>query len=466
MDPNELTLAEIFRANGYHTGMFGKWHLGDCYPCRPQDQGFDHVVYHGGGGVGQTPDWWGNDYFDDTYWKNGDLYPTQGYCTDVWFREAVDYIKQVKEEPFFVYLSTNAPHGPYRVDPKYSEPYGTDAAAKFMGMITNIDENVGKLVAYLREQGLEENTLFLFTTDNGTSEAKGVGFNAGMRGQKGSQYDGGHRVPLYWHWPKGNLTGGRDVSQLAAHIDIRPTLVELLGLQEPSGPVGDGASLVPALRGDDAVLRDRTMFVHSQRILHPAKGRMCSVMTDRWRLVDRHELYDMHADPGQSRDIASEHPEVVADLVEAYDGWWESLQPAIACDIHYQLGTPHEPRTRLTTHDWLMEQSVAWDHSHIRRDDATHDVPKSGPWAVEFTQPGKYEVMVSRWPEELQRAMGAVRAELTIGDQSWTHEVAPGEATTVFVVDIPAGKTRLQPALFDANRQAIGAYFAYVRILP
>ncbi|MEM7236195.1 MAG: sulfatase-like hydrolase/transferase, partial [Planctomycetota bacterium] len=123
MSPKEFTLAELLKTGGYATGCFGKWHLGENYPLRPQDQGFDATFVHGGGGVGQGPDYWGNDYFDDTYFRNGVPEKVEGYCTDVWFREAIRFIDKHKSRPFFTYISTNAPHGPYLVDPKYSKPY-------------------------------------------------------------------------------------------------------------------------------------------------------------------------------------------------------------------------------------------------------------------------------------------------------------------------------------------------------
>ncbi|MEZ6120615.1 MAG: arylsulfatase [Pirellulaceae bacterium] len=213
MAADELTLAEIFKANGYATGMYGKWHLGDAYPLRPQDQGFDDVVCHGGGGVGQTPDYFDNDYFDDTYWRNGQTEKFEGYCTDVWFREATRFISQHQDEPFFVYLATNAPHGPYLVDEKYRQPYDQQDrnTSRFFGMIANIDENVGRLRSFLKENNLDQNTLFIFMTDNGTAQGEGV-FNADMRGKKGSEYDGGHRVPCFFYWPNGQLTEAVEMS--------------------------------------------------------------------------------------------------------------------------------------------------------------------------------------------------------------------------------------------------------------
>ncbi|MCH2586773.1 MAG: arylsulfatase, partial [Planctomycetes bacterium] len=336
MEGGELTLAETFKAGGYTTGMYGKWHLGDNYPCRPQDQGFDETFCHGGGGVGQTPDFFGNKYFNDTYFRNGKPEKTEGYCTDVWCKEALSFIEKNRDKPFFAYLSTNAPHGPFLVAESYKAPYREKGVpgsmAAFYGMITNIDDNMGKLIKRLDELKLTENTILIFMTDNGTAAGaprgrRGKkkpdntsktwpGFTAGMRGQKGSGYDGGHRVPFFIHWPAGGLHGGRDLDTLSAHIDILPTLAELCGIKRPAGgtPPIDGKSLAPLLRGKESAWPDRTLFVHSQRIEQVKKGRNNSVMKKRLRLKNKKELYDITADPGQSRNIAEMQPAVVKTL--------------------------------------------------------------------------------------------------------------------------------------------------------
>ena len=219
---DEYTMANMFAEAGYRTGMFGKWHLGDSYPFRPEDRGFQEVVRHGGGGVGNTPDYWGNDHFDDTYCANGVWTHYPGYCTDVWFNLGLDFIERHRDEPFFCYITTNAPHLPHIVDPQYTEPYlppvsPNESRARYYGMLANIDENFGVLRDRLRQWGLEDNTVLIFMTDNGSAGGVDVdaeqlvtsGHNAGMRGKKGSQYDGGHRVPLLMRWPAGGLDSGR-----------------------------------------------------------------------------------------------------------------------------------------------------------------------------------------------------------------------------------------------------------------
>ncbi|MHC4485640.1 MAG: arylsulfatase [Planctomycetota bacterium] len=288
---DEVTMGDVFSGAGYPTGIFGKWHLGDNYPFRPQDRGFGEVLIHGGGGVGNTPDYWGNDYFDDTYLHNGRRKEFRGYCTDVWFNVAMKFMEANKDRPFFCYIPTNAPHSPYNVADEYIKPYLDkglpERQARFYGMVTNIDDNMARLMHRLGELDLEENTILIFMTDNGTS---GGSYSAGMRGKKGSEYDGGHRVPCFIRWPRGGLTGPGDIDRLTAHVDILPTLIELCGLKSPRGVKLDGDSLVPLLMGRDGSWPDRTLITDSQRIEHPEKWRKSAVMTDRWRLVNGTEL--------------------------------------------------------------------------------------------------------------------------------------------------------------------------------
>jgi arylsulfatase A-like enzyme len=487
MDGDEYTMAEYFRDNGYNTAMFGKWHLGDNAPCRPQDQGFDHVVWHKGGGVGQGPDYLGNDYFDDTYVDHDGQYKKfDGYCTDVWFREAMAYVDDAKEkdEPFFVYLSTNAPHGPFIVDEKYSKPYkdlGVPGdSAPFYGMIANIDENLGKLRAYLDEQGLAENTILIYTTDNGTArglfqnkEKKSIkGFNAGMRKGKGSEYDGGHRVPFFLHWPKGGLNQGRDNYRLAAHVDVFPTLRVLCGLEPPDdaklkrGPM-DGMALFGQSLPEGAIpheLATRTLFVHSQRVYMPEKWRKSAVMTERWRLVNGKELYDIDKDPGQQNDIAADHADVVERLRGEYDKWWASLEPVFDDVVRYDLGGAENPTT-LMSHDWLMEKgNAAWHQNSVRGNALIN-----GPFMVNVKKAGKYRITPMRWPAYMDKPSGVIlsKVEVTVGDTTHNREipVEPNQPVGPIEFTLPTGHATLMTTLLREDGKTFGAYYLKVEYL-
>lgn len=481
MRTEEVTLAEVFREGGYRTGMFGKWHLGDNAPLRPQDQGFDETFYHGGGGVTQTPDYWGNDYFDDIYFRDGVPEATDGYCTDVWFREAMAFIRRAEagKRRSFTYLSTNAPHGPFLVDPSYSDPYlergVPPTMAKFYGMITNIDENLGKLRAMLEREGIAENTLLIYTTDNGTAAGLArrreggkadekptwTGFNSGMRGTKGSEYDGGHRVPFILHWPQGHLTGGRDVTELSAHIDVLPTLVELCDLELPRANPLDGTSLADLLRPENpgSSWPARTLFVHSQRLEHPRKWRKSAVMTDRYRLVNGEELYDIRNDPGQQNDLAEAKPGMVQELRGRYEAWWKSLEPAMQGEVRIAIGSDAESPSRLTAHDWHTDnRGVPWNQGHIRK-----GPPLNGHWSLQVERAGRYRFFLRRWPRHVDRALEAREATIRVGDQSLGVEVDPRERSVSFTLELPAGPTRLHTTLVSVDGSRRGAYFVEVR---
>ncbi|MCE2960976.1 MAG: arylsulfatase [Akkermansiaceae bacterium] len=469
MNPKELTMAEVFKSNGYTTAMIGKWHLGDNYPFRPQDQGFEHTIQHLGGGIGNGADYWENDYSDDTYLTNGEWKKYEGYCTDVWFREASRYVEKKRDKPFFLYLATNAPHSPHNVSDAYAKPYRDagipDELAKYYGMITNIDENLGRFRKKLTDLGLAENTLLIFMTDNGTSagyideKAKYPYFNAGMRGWKGSAWDGGHRVPCFWHWPKGNLTGGRDATELSAHIDVLPTLVNLLELKKPEGPIVDGLPLTQPLQGvQEEIWPNRTLFVHVQRAFLPPKWDNSACMNQKWRLVDGKQLYDIQADPGQKTDIAADQPKVVEKLRSDYEAWWASLKTDMEQTSRFHIGSEENPMT-LMSHDWLMPTGqAAWNQKHVLRGDLIN-----GPWAVDVKKAGEYEITLYRWPSYLEKAMDCVKARLTIGDFDNSQVIEKSAIKATFRVKLEAGPAMLKTWLTRADEKEHGAYFVEVR---
>jgi arylsulfatase A-like enzyme len=341
MSLKATTIAQVLQSAGYTTGIFGKWHLGDEDPYQPGRRGFDEVFIHGAGGIGQTypgscGDVPGNTYFDPAILHNGTFEKTKGFCTDVFFAQALHWMdaQRQRKEPFFVYLTPNAPHAPYVCPEKYATMYQgknlNPNAVAYYGMITNIDDNMGTLLGKLKAWDLEQKTLVIFQTDNGHPIA--TLYNAGMRAAKGSPYQGGTRVPSFWRWP-GVLKRGVDVDRLAAHIDLFPTLAELAGAKIPQQVKLDGRSLVPLLKDLNADWPDRYLFVHVGRWANgkaaASKVEQCAVRSSRFRFVNNKELYDIKADPGETKNIITEHPEVVAAMRAAYDQWWAEVLPAL-----------------------------------------------------------------------------------------------------------------------------------------
>ncbi len=341
------TLPDVLKAAGYTTGIFGKWHLGDEAAYQPGKRGFDEVFIHGCGGIGQSypgscGDAPGNKYADPTILHNGTFEKTKGYCTDVFFDRATNWIKSVKGKgkPFFCYIPTNAPHLPLQVRPedeaRYKDKVDKPDVAKFYGMVANVDDNVGRLLDKLKDWGLEKDTLVIFMNDNGGTVGVPV-FNAGMRGQKVTPWLGGTRSSSFWRWP-GTLTPA-DCDRLSAHVDFFPTLAELAGakLSDEVKKQVEGRSLVPLLTDPKAEWADRTLFTHVGRWPKGAKVddhkfAGCSVRTTRWHLVSAGkkptwELFDVKADPGEKTNVAADHPDVMKKLQAEYDEWWASLPP-------------------------------------------------------------------------------------------------------------------------------------------
>ena len=490
---DEITLGQIFNEAGYATAMFGKWHLGDNYPFRPEDRGFGEVMRHGGGTIGETSDFWNNAYFDDTYFHNGKPEPVQGYCTDVWFDYARRFIKAQKRasKPFLAYVSTNAPHWPMHAPPGFAASYEEKLGVyvgHFFGMIANIDHNVGRLRKFLEDEGLAENTIFIFTTDNGTKAGDKI-FNAGMRGKKTSEYDGGHRVPFFIHWPAGGLVGGRDVEPITAHVDVLPTLIDLCAIDTPKGLKFDGRSIRPLLdnmtEAENGSWPNRILVTDSQRFLKPVKWNKTAVMTSRWRLVNGEELYDIKRDPGQKNNVAVLHPEVITRLTAFYDNWWGELKPTFKNVPAICLGHNAENPVVLTSHDWVTLGKVAWNQSLVRQ--ALEKPTKIGYWNVNVVEAGDYAIRLRRWPKEVDapitaalpggdyvpgetpfraspgNAVAATTACVRIGEVTRELPVKSGDKEVVFRMTLPSGKTRMTAFFSNQDGGTVGAFYAYVR---
>lgn len=480
--PDETTLADVLSSNGYRTGIFGKWHLGDNFPFRPQDRGFQDVLVHGGGGIGQTPDYWGNDYFDDHFVnQRGEWKPFSGYCTDVFFDEALRFMEQERDRPFFLYLATNVPHSPFRAPSRHRDYYVNQGVAEpmasFFGMIESFDENLGRLLTRLREIDIEDNTIFVFLTDNGTAAGAPravpagqvgptsvfTGFNAGMRGQKGSAYEGGHRVPCFIRWPRGNIQGGWDVTQPTAHFDLLPTLIELAGLKFSPSLGLDGRSLVPLLRKSDAAWPVRTLFVHVQREEIPPKWRNSAVMSGPWRLVHGMELYDLRTDPGQLNDVANEHPRIVTRLRAEYEEWWAGLEPVFDRVIPIGVGSVAENPVVLNCMDWhaATVREIPWNQPQI---EAMPDV--NGWWWINVERPGAYEFTLRHRPKGSAIPLRGTTARVIVGDVSVEGPIEGGADEVRLTLTLAPGLARLDTELTNpAAEESRGAFFVEIRRL-
>ncbi|MBI1248445.1 sulfatase-like hydrolase/transferase [bacterium] len=343
MATDEKTLAEIFQDAGYVTGIFGKWHLGDNYPMRPQDQGFQHSLVHKSGGITQAPDQ-PNDYFDPMLWKDGHPVQAKGYCTDVFFSEAINFIRQNHDQPFFAYIPTNTPHTPLIVDEaawqRYAKQGLDESTAKVYAMVENIDENFARLLGTLDELKLRENTIVVFLTDNGPQQQR---YNAGLSGRKTSVLEGGIHVPCFVQWPS-KLKAGMRVDSRQAHIDWLPTLIEATGIKADLPNPIDGVSFWAQLSGSQVQPLKRNLFFQVHRGLHPEAQHNAAVLGPRYKLVMNVgsfpfeklsdvpekrrtgiQLFDLQKDPGEKNNLAEMHPDKVEELTKAYEEWFASV---------------------------------------------------------------------------------------------------------------------------------------------
>jgi arylsulfatase B len=426
--------------------------------------------------------------------------PAQGFCTDVFFAQAERFVREsvAQGRPFFAYVAPNAPHNPLHAPQAYLDRYKaqTPDVATFFAMITHLDERVGQLRTLLDELGVAENTIFIFTTDNGTAYGQRV-FNAGMRGNKGSEYEGGHRVPFLLHWPARGLSRQHVDDTLTHAVDVFPTLLEAAGLPPLPHVALDGRSFLPLL--DPALDRpwpDRMTIADSQRVRDPVKWKNSAVMSQRWRLINGRELYAIKDDPGQTRDVAADHPEVVEKMRAFYETWWSELEPTFAQETEIPLGHPDHPIVSLNAHDWIQETIPPWNQMQIREargvvrePDATTRHRHSGHWAVRVEREGLYEIVLRRWPAEAQAPISAglpaepnvpgswqayrarlgvaipiVTATLVIdGETRETKPVAPSDLALTFVTRLAAGSHRLAPLFVTSTGDEVGAYYAEVR---
>ena len=395
MATSEFTLAEMLKKVNYTTGIFGKWHLGDNYPSRPSDQGFDESLIHLAGGIGQVGDFTNyfkteTSYFDPVLWHNNQQKPYDGYCSDIFTNNAIDFIEKNQDQPFFCYLSFNAPHTPLQVPNKYYQMYkdidpskGIDPkllptaemteksdedARKVYAMVTNIDDNLSRLFQKVEALGIEDNTIIIFMTDNGPQQARYV---AGMRGRKSSVHRGGIRVPFFMRYPS-KFAGNSEMNQMAAHIDLLPTLSQLCGAPMPQDRKIDGRSFIPALEGK--ALPERSFFSYWTRKL-PEKYNNIALQRGKYKLVGKKdfdakvedfELYNLQEDPFEKKNLVAQNEEKAIFLRTEMDALISefSSAPNLVNPPRIAVGTPHENPVYLNRNDAGGQRGV-WNQEQV-----------------------------------------------------------------------------------------------------
>jgi arylsulfatase len=412
MASSEVTIAEVLKGAGYATGQFGKWHLGDNYPCRPIDQGFDESLMHLGGGMGQPGDistFFRGDssYFDPVLWHNGKQEAHKGYCTDIFADEAIRFIEKNNGAPFFCYIAFNAPHTPLQVPAEYYDKYKNidpskgfkndgrpfpemnekdkEDARKVYAMVSNIDDNVGKVLAKLEELRIADNTVVIFMTDNGPQQRRYV---AGMRGLKGTVYRGGVRVPFFIRYPalkKANT----DIETVAAHIDVLPTLATICNVKLPEGTKTDGTDLMPLMTGKKKELPERSLFFYWTRH-SPELYNNIALQKGRYKLVGNtgynaalssFELFDIEKDPYEEKNLVNELPVIAKELKTELDRKFIELTGSynMVNKLYVHAGTEYENPVILNRND-VDGQWGVWEQEEAY-----------GTWRVHF-KPGSYNL--------------------------------------------------------------------------
>lgn len=438
IDPGETTLGHVLQRAGYRTGGYGKWHLGDAYPMRACDLGFDETLMHNAGGIGQPGDHpenhWreGEAYFDPVLHRNGKPERHTGYCTDIFTDAAIELVTS-GVQPFFCYLATNAPHTPLQIDDSWVEPYRelgvNEVHARLYGMVENIDWNVGRLLA-----ALPPNTIVVYTSDHGPCpSARGpkgeARWNAGLRGEKGSLYQGAVKVPCFWRVP--GVAGGVDDARLSSPIDVLPTIAALTGVPRPDVSL-DGLNLF-------ALATERDLFLQWHRGDAPERYRSFAVLSGSWKLYGD-ELYDLDDDPGEEHDVASAHADLVGDLRARYDVWFDDISAAGFEAPRIVIGSPRADPVLLTRQDWHIEGGDG-DMGEIAGWLGT----TRGWWDITVELPGEYDVEVLLDP--FSWAHPAFFRDITLSVNGVERSVPWVLQVTRYsfrAVDLPAGPVRIE----------------------
>jgi len=458
---DETTMADLLKSAGYRTGVFGKWHLGMSHPYTPDLRGFDEHFIHGGGGVSQLEDYFGNNHMNATYTHNGQYVKSRGFSTDVLFDQGIDFMNRNRENPFFCLITTPAVHFPTLLHPetgkRLKERGVTDEKQlPIWSMIENVDDNVGRLLDYLETSGLKDNTLLFLMSDQGVND-RGVPHRAGEGAQRGVQYDEKHQVYCMVQYPQ--LTDNRpgDRSELTGMVDVLPTVLDVCGIDQPSNL--DGQSMKPLLGNASDWNDERKLIVQCPRARDRSKWGNVSVKYKKWRLVDGKEFYNIQEDYGQTKNIIDQHPCLVKDLTQTYEQFWNSLPPQSELLSAHVLGAKEAPSVRLNGMDWY-EGGHPWPQQALAKRN------QQGKWRVEIARDGIYRFELRHYPREEPRPIMAVKASVQVGDQ--LNSVPLDTLATHAVLQLPLKKgtfdmitTFQHPTDHEGNKEW-GAYYVHV----
>ncbi len=391
MAVDEVTIAETFKAAGYATAAFGKWHNGMQYPYHPNGRGFEEYF-------GFCSGHWGN-YFSPMLEHNGRLVRGSGFAVDDFTNHAIEFMQAKRDRPFFIYLPLNTPHSPMQVPDRWwnefrdkpleqrhrqAERENVPHTRAALAMCENIDWNVGRLLQKLDELAIADDTIVLYFCDNGPN---GYRYNGGMKGRKGSTDEGGVRSPLVIRWP-GKIKRGRQISEISGVIDLLPTLAGLAQVPEIGHKPLDGKSLKPLLLDESPAWQDRQIFSHWN-------GRV-SVRTQQYRLDHEGKLYDMQADPGQDQDVADKHPKLAQQLRADVATWRENVGVGRKPQLPFLLGHEDYRFTQLPARDASVQGNIRRSNRFPNCSYFTNwtSVDDKITWDVEVGADGDYQVDV------------------------------------------------------------------------
>ncbi|MCF8452841.1 MAG: arylsulfatase [Pedobacter sp.] len=472
MKSSEVTIAKLLSEAGYSTGIFGKWHLGDSYPMRPSDKGFQETLIHKGGGIGQASDPPGNSYFNPILEHNNVRKVFKGYCDDIFADATLSFINKNKDKPFFAFYATNLPHFPLTVSDKWADPFRKlglhELNARTYGMVANVDANIGRLLAKLKELGIEDNTIVIFMSDNGPRTKRTKNdlypdrYNMNLRGTKTSVYDNGIRAPFFIKWPA-RIPKGIKFTNLAAHIDVMPTLLEACNIPVPKDLKLDGLSLMPLLTSKVKNLPEREIFIQGHAGSEPFKYFHFTVRGQRYKLISptddpygdisrpteadvkkmisNLELYDIEKDSSEINNIAKQHPEIVKSMLTKYENWFDQAIKDRGPDWPQRiyLGTLFQKNVQLSRFDWGGPGAFG------------KQVNKYGYWEV-FSTAARYRITL-----RFQKIPASGLAFIKYQGLEKNTPVSEGKTSVIFDdIELPEGSGRFEAFLkFDSKETGV-----------